>query len=91
MIKELIVGLVYIILITVIAYPISNYLADIMVLIMAPSIILLGFLVFLLELELLTGFIKDLTFKNNKNIMEVFNMYKNCVQFLNCWKTFGGF
>jgi ABC-type spermidine/putrescine transport system permease subunit I len=39
MIKELIVGLVYIILITVIAYPISNYLADIMVLIMAPSIL----------------------------------------------------
>jgi len=39
MIKELIIGLGYILLITVVAYPVSNYLADIMVLIMSPSIL----------------------------------------------------
>ena len=39
MIKELIIGLVYVVLITVVAYPISSQLADIMVLLMTPGIL----------------------------------------------------
>jgi len=39
MIKELIIGLVYIIVITVVLYPISSVFADMMLLIMAPSVL----------------------------------------------------
>lgn len=39
MIKELIIGLVYVVLITIVVYPISNSLADVMVLVMSPSVL----------------------------------------------------
>ena len=39
MIKELVIGLGYIIIVTVVLYPVSNYLADIMLLLMTPTIL----------------------------------------------------
>ncbi len=39
MIKELVIGLGYIIIITVVLYPVSGYLADIMLLLMPVNIL----------------------------------------------------
>jgi len=39
MIKELVIGLGYIVIITVVLYPVSGYLADIMLLLMPVSIL----------------------------------------------------
>jgi len=39
LIKELIIGLVYIVIITIVLYPVSSTLADMMLVIMAPGVL----------------------------------------------------